>query len=369
MDICLYTSQEETNKKGVVQGKIAMLVPARNEEMVIEKTLESLLKLVPADDIYVVDDGSLDLTRTVALKYTNNVLSLTPNVGKATAMNTAIDKFGLIRKYEYLMPMDGDTIVTENFLEKMLPVLEADKDQKLVCVVGKVVGKGHNWATYYRLWEYEIAQTVHKAAQSIENAIIVCPGCSTIYRTSIFKKIDIPIGTLTEDMDFTFQIHRNKLGKISFVDKAFVVTQDPETLQDLLKQLNRWYAGFWQCVIKHDIPWGGQSLDFECALLATEGIINSFAVLIIVFLFPFVMLKKPGILFIPAAADLVFFMIPTLFLTAIRHKAWRIFIYLPQFYFFRVVSSLIFLKSFLNIFLGRDSSLRWGKAKRYALSY
>ncbi len=347
------------------QRKIAILVPAHNEEEVLEETLLSLSKLVSPKDLYVVDDGSTDSTREIAGRYTENVFSIYPNAGKATAMNTAIKKYNLSERYEYLMPMDADTLATEEFLKTTLSVLENDKKKELACIIGGIKGKKYNWLTSYRIWEYEISQTIHKSAQFLEDAIIVCPGCSTIYRAEIFKKIEIPTGTLTEDMDFTFLLHREKLGRIYFVNNAFVLTQDPRTLKDLSKQLKRWYTGFWQCLWKHNIPWGGQSLDLEVALLATEGIFNSLVVVLLLLLSPFVIINSPKTLIIPILADLLFFMIPTLVLTGKRHKFWKIFKYLPHFYLLRIFSSFIFLESFLNVTFGKDFKMKWCKASRY----
>jgi poly-beta-1,6-N-acetyl-D-glucosamine synthase len=207
--------------------KIAFLVPGVNEEKVIAETLTTLLAIADAKDIYVVSDGSRDSTVEIAKKFTANVLDLQPNRGKAGAMNYAIEYFNLANNYEFLMPIDADTKVTADFLKSALPVLEKDTDRKITAVVGKVLGSNRSWVTTFRLWEYEVAQSIHKAAQSIENAIVVCPGVATVYRAEIFQKIKFPYGTMTEDMDLTFQIHRKKLGKIVYVGEAVVITQDP----------------------------------------------------------------------------------------------------------------------------------------------
>lgn len=347
------------------ERRIAMLVPAHNEERVIGETLQSLLELVPAEDIFVVNDGSSDQTEVIAKQYTQNVLTLLPNRGKATAMNMCIEHFALSSRYEYVLPMDADTKVTSKFLDATLPVLDNDTKKEVCAVVGKVIGRNRSWVTTFRLWEYEVAQTIHKAAQSRENAIIVCPGCATVYRASIFNHVAIPLGTLTEDMDFTFLIHRKKLGKIVYIGRAVVVTQDPLTLRDLVKQIDRWYTGFWQCVSKHNIPWGGQMLDLEVAMLATEGIFNGLLVVSLLILIPIALIKHPSVLLIPFLMDLCFFMIPTMILTAIRHKSWKIFFFIPNFYVARMASCIVFLKSFAKTILGFDLGMGWNKATRY----
>ncbi len=351
----------------MTKRRLAILVPAHNEETVIAETLRSCLKLVNKNDIYVVSDGSTDKTAAIARQLVPNVLSLNPNQGKAGASNTAIAHFKLASRYKYLLPMDADTQLTAAFLEHTLPLLEKDTKEKIACVVGKVIGRKHNYLTAYRLWEYEIAQTIHKRAQASENAIIVCPGCATVYRSKIFQHIQIPTGTLTEDMDLTFLIHRQSLGRIVFTDKAIVITQDPQTLKDFLKQIDRWYTGFWQCVTKHNIPWRGQPLDAEVAMLSLEGLFNGILSLTLLFLIPLTLFRQPTILIIPFAIDLTFFLLPTIFLTIKRHKHYRMLQYLPQFYLLRSLSCLVFLKSFTKVTLGLDLKMGWNKTKRYMI--
>ncbi|HUW22090.1 MAG TPA: glycosyltransferase family 2 protein [Candidatus Bathyarchaeia archaeon] len=347
--------------------QLAVLIPAYNEAVILERTLRAILELICPEDIYVIDDGSSDKTAQVAAKYLpgSRILVLSRNLGKARATNLAIRKFKLARRYRFLMPMDADTIITADFIPETLKVLEGDRQQKLACVVGKVLGKNHSWITSYRLWEYEISQAVYKKAQEKIGSIIVCPGCATVYRAQIFARVRIPAETITEDMDFTFEIHRRNLGRIAYAEKAQVVTQDPGNLTDFVKQADRWYTGFWQCVAKHQIPWGGQRLDLEVALLASEGLLNSFLVLFLLFVGPWILLKNPALLVVPFLADLFLFLIPTLFYTAWKNGTWKIFYFIPQFYLIRALSSLLYLKSFLKVVLGGDFLMRWHKAVRY----
>ena len=345
--------------------KIAFLIPAHNEGEVLAGCLLSIFSIVPKEDIYVVDDGSTDNTVLVAKRFTDRVLSQ-PRSGKAHALNSAIKMFKLTEKYDYIMPFDADTKINDSFLSEVMRIFESDNKKEIAAVTGKVEGTMHNWATAYRVWEYEVSQAIHKNAQSVIDAVIVCPGCTTVFRSHVFDKLGYPKGTLTEDMDLTFEMHRRKVGKIVFTQKSSVVTEDPRNISDLGKQINRWYTGFWQCLIKHNIPWGGQTLDLEVALLATEGLFNGILVLIFLFFAPILILKNPKFILVPLAFDLFIFMIPTLIFVYLRVKNLSIFKYIPHFYLLRFMSSIIFLSSFVNIVLGIDLKLStsWN-TKRY----
>jgi len=346
-------------------SNIAILIPAHNEEKVLEKTIRSALEVVDREHIYVVNDGSKDATDDISRSLTDKVVTLPKGVGKAKATNYALWWYDLANKYEFLMPIDADTVITKDFIKNALPILEKDTEQKIACVVGKVTGIQKNWVTAFRMWEYEIAQSVHKKAQSIEDAVMICPGCSTIYRTSIFTKIQVPVGTLTEDMDLTFLIHRKKLGRVIYTGNSKVITQDPNTFKDYRKQLNRWYTGFWQCLIKHKIPWGGQLLDFEVGMIATEGLFNGILVCGFFILIPIVIRSNPIVLVIPAGVDLFLFLIPTMIYVGIKNKIYHILLYIPHFYLLRFLSSFIFLMSFFKVVLSHDLKMQWFKVVRY----
>lgn len=345
--------------------EIAFLIPAHNEEKVIAHTIESLLLLAPPEDIYVVSDGSWDATASIARRYTDNVLELKMARGKATAINLLIKEYNVVHEYKYIMPMDADTVVSGNFLHKSLPLLEEDNNELIACVVGKVTGRGHNWITLYRLWEYEIAQSIHKQAQSHENAVTICPGCSTVYRSRVFEFTEIPTGTLTEDMDLTFLLHRRNVGKILYVPDAVVITQDPGSFKDYMKQIHRWYTGFWQCILKHNIPWEGQVLDLEVSMLALEGLFNGLLIVSMAILVPMVIMRNPGILFIPFVIDFCFFLIPTMLFVSVTHRSLRMLLFIPHFYLMRVMSSLVLLLTFFKVVLAYDLRASWGKIRRY----
>lgn len=339
----------------ISENKIAFLIPAYNEGRVIASTIKSLLKITDKENIFVVDDGSHDTTNEVAKSFLKNVITI-KNGGKANAINYGIQFFELTKKYKYIMPVDADTVIHSNLQDVVLSIFNEDKAGKIAAVICKVRGRTTNILTTFRMWEYEISQIIHKSAQGVIDSIIVCPGCSTIYRSEVFTKIRFPSRTLTEDMDLTFIIHRKHLGKIVFTQDAEVTTQDPKRFKEYIKQMERWYTGFWMCVHLHKIPFGGQVIDFEVSMLALEGVFNGLLSLFFVIGIPLAILTNPNILIYPMLLDLVFFTIPTISYMAIKYKTRKIFLYIPIFYFLRIFNSLVFFKSFLKATVGLQNN-------------
>lgn len=343
---------------------VAVIVPARNEESVLGDTLSALSKLVPPSDLYIVDDGSTDKTAEIAKKYSKKVLSI-KNQGKANALNKCIKHYGLTRRYEYILFMDADTRPNEDFLKIAMKHFNHDTKKKIACVVGRIKSYGVSYISKYRQWEYQISHFVHKQAQWYMSSILVVPGCATVFRSSVFNKITFSNGTLTEDMDFTFLMHRKRIGKMVFEKNAIVYTQDPEKILHFIKQISRWYTGFWQVVRKHGIPWQGQIIDLEAGLLALEGLYNGiFVILLMTSIIPLALKGEAKILAIPLLIDLFVFFIPTLTWNSISEKDFSRILYIPHFYLLRFLSSIIFLKSFFDGYLIREKQFSW-QSTRY----
>jgi len=141
-------------------------------------------------------------------------------------------------------------------------------------VVGQVTSEGVGAFGMYRMWEYTVVHSIYKPASALMQAMIVCPGCATIYAAKVLEQYRFSGDTKAEDMDYTFLLHRKNAGVMVYEDGAEVLTTDPLVMGDYVNQLHRWYTGFWQAVVKHNIPWGGQMLDIEASLFALEGLFS-----------------------------------------------------------------------------------------------
>lgn len=90
--------------------KLLIYMPALNEEETIEKVISSIPKTlsgVEKIEVLVVDDGSTDQTRTIALASGAYVVSHNKNKGVGLAFQTAVD-FALTIKADVLVSIDAD---------------------------------------------------------------------------------------------------------------------------------------------------------------------------------------------------------------------------------------------------------------------
>jgi biofilm PGA synthesis N-glycosyltransferase PgaC len=344
-----------------MKDKVAILIPAYNEETVIRRTLASILKSrgVYATDVYLVSDGSTDDTVEAAESLGVNVLACKVNQGKAGAIRCAVAHFQLLTRYDYIALMDADTLVSEKYFKFVLYTFGSNPDVAAVC--GRPKSIPYNWLTAYRALGYFMTHYVYRDAQSKMKVINVAPGCASSYRSDVFAKLDWNRDTLVEDMDVTMQVHRRNLGSIIYCGKAEVYTQDPRTIRDYAKQMNRWYTGTWQIARKYRIlnSWGRVDLEFK--LLMGEGALFSLWILVAPFLYQYSHRVAIGGIALDFAV-----MALSAAAVAMADKRWDVLYYSPFYPLVRLVDCSIFLTSLVRAIFNKRT-LSWGHVKRYQI--
>ncbi len=339
-------------------GRLCVLIPAKDERLVIAETIQSILNAgILPKDIYVVDDGSSDETGAIAISLSVNVVRNKRNVGKARAIKRGSDHFELPRYYSFIALMDADTRVSSGYFDAVRKGFAKSEDVVVVC--GQAKSSPHNGLTAYRCLVYALTNFVYKAGQSNMGVVIVAPGCSTTYRSSIFDQLRWTSDTIVEDMDVTIQVHRKKLGKIVYQSGAVVYTQDPRTIRDYVKQTYRWHTGTWQVGKKYKMLSGLRKIDLEYKLLMGEGLI--FAALYM--LMPLWLVLFQMATFV-VALDLAFTVVASIF-AGIANRRKDVIMYSPGFLLIRYLDCSIFLYSFWNTVIKRRRVSKWNAVKRY----
>jgi len=237
---------------------VAVLIPAHNEALVIEESLRSIMALVPRQNVHVVSDGSTDATVRIARGAGAHVIETRENVGKAGALEEAIQRFGLIERFAVVMLLDADTRVESGYFGAALPMFD---DPQVVAVAGCVrtardrkLTFGGNVLVGHRTRIYSVGQRALKFGQTWlrSNATPIVPGFASLYRTRVLPHIYLnPPGLVIEDFNMTFEVYQKRLGKVGFNLGAVAVTQDPDNFRDYVRQTKRWAVGLWQTVRRH----------------------------------------------------------------------------------------------------------------------
>jgi cellulose synthase/poly-beta-1,6-N-acetylglucosamine synthase-like glycosyltransferase/spore germination protein YaaH/peptidoglycan/xylan/chitin deacetylase (PgdA/CDA1 family) len=234
--------------------RVAVLIPAYNEEKVIERTIQGAL-----DSDYqnllviVIDDGSKDRTLEIARRTfakeeaAGKVIILTkPNGGKAEALNFGLEHIG---DAELFVGIDADTIIAPDAIARMVPHF---LNPKVAAVAGNAkVGNRVNLWTRWQALEYITSQNFERRALNTMGAVSVVPGAIGAWRVAAVREAGgYHVDTVAEDADLTMALLRNGY-RVQYEDMALAFTEAPTTANALMRQRFRWSFGILQAIFKH----------------------------------------------------------------------------------------------------------------------
>lgn len=233
--------------------RIAVLIPAWNEALVLGQAIERLTQLeYPADRlrIYVIDDASTDNTPEVvaekAAAYPGRVVHLRREKGgegKAHTLNHGLDVVLQDEWTEAVLIMDADVIFARDSLRKLSRHLA---DEKVGAVTAYIAegSRDRNYLTRFIAIEYVIGQLSARRTQNVGGAIACLAGGAQLHSRANLEAIGgrIPTGTLAEDTMTTFE-GQLKGRRMVFEPHAVVLAEEPRTIDSLWKQRLRWARG------------------------------------------------------------------------------------------------------------------------------
>jgi cellulose synthase/poly-beta-1,6-N-acetylglucosamine synthase-like glycosyltransferase len=232
---------------------VTIIIPAFNEEKVIEHTVRAALASdYPRLRTIVCDDGSTDSTTAVVReKFSKEiaegrVLLLTKsNAGKADALNHAL-KF---TDDEVYVGIDADTVIAPDAVSILVPHFA---DPKVGAVAGNAkVGNRVNLWTRWQALEYITSQNFERRALNVFGAVSVVPGAIGAWRVSSVRQAGgYHTDTVAEDADLTMSLLENGWRVVN-EDRALAYTEAPTNANGLMRQRFRWSFGILQAVWKH----------------------------------------------------------------------------------------------------------------------
>jgi peptidoglycan-N-acetylglucosamine deacetylase len=235
-------------------AKVAVLIPAYNEEKVIKRTIRAALASTYRNlRVIVIDDGSSDKTLEVARdsfpadEASGRLLILTkPNGGKAEALN-----FGLeyLQDEEIFVGIDADTVIARGAIALLVPHF---LNPRVGAIAGNAkVGNRVNLWTRWQALEYITSQNFERRALNTLGAVSVVPGAIGAWRTAAVRQEGgYHTDTVAEDADLTMALLRRGY-RVEYEDRALAFTEAPVNASGLMRQRFRWSFGILQAVWKH----------------------------------------------------------------------------------------------------------------------
>ncbi len=235
------------------QPKVAVLIPAYNEEKVIARTIRSVMMSNYKNlRIIVIDDGSKDATYQIATEaYAKEIAEgrvtvLTkPNGGKAEALNFALQQ----TDEEIYVGIDADGVIAHDAITRMVGHFA---NPHIGAVAGNAkVGNRVNLWTRWQALEYITSQNFERRALDLFDVVMVVPGAIGAWRTAAVKAGGAYApDTVAEDADLTMNLLEQGYAVI-YEDQALAFTEAPVNANGLARQRFRWSFGILQAIYKH----------------------------------------------------------------------------------------------------------------------
>ena len=235
---------------------ISVLIPAYNEELVIERCLDSLRQSsYKKIEVIVCNDASSDKTaaliRNYSRKYPSFLLRLVSrrhNAGKASGLNY------IGRRYsngELIMTLDADSLLEKDALKNVVKYF----DDPAVAGVAANVRIIEESSVLGILQRFEhLVSYRSKKFYTITNCELIIGGVASTYRHAVVKKVGYyDTDTVTEDIGLSIKIaaHGNKAHRLLYAADVAAMTEGVADFKTLLRQRYRWKLGNLQNIFKY----------------------------------------------------------------------------------------------------------------------
>ena len=228
---------------------VTVMIPARNEEMVIAKNIQGVNKSAGKYkgevELIVINDKSTDNTKKIAedtIKESKNLTGRVvtgPGKGKSGAMN-----FGLSQaKGELIMNLDSDTVITEDAISEVVPYFIDPVVGGVGCHVEQKNENGLLRKMFAIVLIF-IFGMVKPGQQGIDSIMVIIGGAS-MYQTKVLREIGGwgPIKS-GDDGDMTLRVGRYGYKIIQYRKKTLAKSEIFADMNQWFIQRARWYIAF-----------------------------------------------------------------------------------------------------------------------------
>jgi cellulose synthase/poly-beta-1,6-N-acetylglucosamine synthase-like glycosyltransferase len=230
---------------------IDVIVPAFNEEPVIERSLINLLRNPYVRRVICVDDGSTDRTAEMVADLTTRtprlLLVSKQNGGKGSAIMKGLEH--VTSKYVFLT--DADTHVPFKSAGLGYMIAELNRGADAVGGVPSSDLRGGGVLGYVRATVKLPMIVVKRTFQQIlGGAPFIISGACGMFRADALREVGLSDRTMVEDLDLTWSLVSQGY-TVRQVNRAIVYPQECLTLHEEWRRWRRWIMGYAVCMRLH----------------------------------------------------------------------------------------------------------------------
>lgn len=237
-------------KKYTSYPLVSILIPAKDEQEVIKKTIDGCLAQSYKNfEVIVLCHNCTDQTYQNSQSTDKRVRPIdlkTKESGKGIALNHGVK----ISKGEYIMILDSDGILNKDFLKNALPLF----DEGYAAIQAKIESSNPDYNIQTRMLSLEgdMFSTPFMAVRHLIDKRTPLGGTGSIIKKDALEKVGGFANALIEDFELSFRFYRHKF-RIGFAALSVVYDEKPGDLALMFRQRARWVKGHFD-LLKQRIP-------------------------------------------------------------------------------------------------------------------
>lgn len=226
---------------GAKNSLCSIIIPSRNEEKVIKKTVHNCLSQTYQNiEVIVVCHNCTDRTFEEAQVQDKRVTVLnlvTKEAGKGLALNFGIEN----SNGSFILVLDGDGRLSRDFLENALPMLGDD----VAAVQGKYIpsNRRYNFLTRLVSIEGDLWSTPYMTVRSFLQKKVFLGGTGFVIRKDILLSVGRFTNHLVDDYELSTRLFKMNY-KVLFAPLSIDYDEKPPSLEIIFRQRARWARGF-----------------------------------------------------------------------------------------------------------------------------
>ncbi len=222
----------------------SIIIAARNEDSIIRTTVTGCLKQTYGNiEVIVVchncSDKTYEEAKMISDKRVNALDYQTKAAGKGIALNYGVEQ----SRGKYILILDADGLLTDDFIEKGLPLFGNDK--KYAAVQGRYIPSNRDYSFVSKMLaiEGDLWSTPYMTARTFLDKRCGLGGTGYIIRRDVLIEVGGFSNHLVDDYELTCRLFKKKY-RIVFAPLCINYDEKPPDLTIMLGQRARWAKGF-----------------------------------------------------------------------------------------------------------------------------
>ena len=249
--LCSEAKEEKETQED--EYRFAVIIPAHNEEKVIDQALMHCLDLAYPKrkyDVYVVADNCTDRTKIIAERFQGvRILERVDKrkVGKPYALEYAFKHID-VSSVDAVVVLDADSIVAPNFLTVMSRKLK--RNYRAIQARNEISNWDRNMFTYVMAVGNVIVNSFLFAPRSRLGLNCFILGTGYCLHKSLLPLFSKDQYSISEDIELTFELVRRNV-HIEFAENTWVKALQPTSMGGATSQRIRWGSGTFLLMVRH----------------------------------------------------------------------------------------------------------------------